>query len=213
MIVMIGGEKGGTGKTTIATNLAAYLATVGHDVLLVDADPQFNAANWAARRQGAEHPVKPVVCVQKTGDIRSTLQDQAKRYSYVIVDSGGRDSQELRSGLLAADIFYTPIRASQPDLETIPKVAKLVEQTMLYNPHLQVRSILSMASSNTFIRGELEGATEFLGDFAQVLPVSKAVIRDRKVYRDAAIEGYGVVEMDNETARAEITTLAEEIFG
>jgi chromosome partitioning protein len=213
MIVMIGGEKGGTGKTTIATNLAAYLATVGHDVLLVDSDPQCNAANWAARRQGREEPIRAVVCVQKTGDIRATLLDQAKRYSYVIVDSGGRDSHELRSGLLAADVFYTPIRASQPDLETIPTVAKLVEQTRLYNPHLQVRSVLSMASPNTFIKGEIEAAEEFLGEHASTLPVSKVVIRDRKVYRDAGIEGFGVVEMDNSTARGEITQLAEEIFG
>ena len=46
MIVLIGGEKGGTGKTTIATNLAALRAMAGRDVLLVDTDPQGSASYW-----------------------------------------------------------------------------------------------------------------------------------------------------------------------
>ncbi len=55
MIVMIGGIKGGTGKSTIATNLAAYLTNKGSDVLLLDVDPQATAYKWAVRRQ-EKHP-------------------------------------------------------------------------------------------------------------------------------------------------------------
>ena len=46
MIILFGGEKGGTGKTTLAVNLAAMRARAGYDVLLVDADRQESAAAW-----------------------------------------------------------------------------------------------------------------------------------------------------------------------
>ena len=66
MILLIGGEKGGTGKTTVATNLAALRAAAGHDVLLVDTDRQGSAAAWCQLR--AEHPQLPqVACVQLFG--------------------------------------------------------------------------------------------------------------------------------------------------
>ena len=66
MVILIGGEKGGTGKTTIATNLAALRALAGHDVLLVDTDSQGSASYWASSRD--EAGIKPrVACIQKFG--------------------------------------------------------------------------------------------------------------------------------------------------
>ena len=65
-MILIGGEKGGTGKTTLATNLAAMRALEGHDVLLIDSDPQGSANYWAQSRD--ELAIKPrVACVQKFG--------------------------------------------------------------------------------------------------------------------------------------------------
>ena len=57
MILLLGGEKGGTGKTTIATNLAALRAAAGYDVLLIDTDRQGTAAAWCQVR--AEDPRLP----------------------------------------------------------------------------------------------------------------------------------------------------------
>ena len=66
MVILIGGEKGGTGKTTIATNLAALRALAWHDVLLVDTDSQGSASYWASSRD--EAGIKPrVACIQKFG--------------------------------------------------------------------------------------------------------------------------------------------------
>ena len=64
MIILIGGEKGGTGKTTLATNLAAMRALAGHDVLLVDTDRQGSAAAWALKR-GESETKKPRVPVSR----------------------------------------------------------------------------------------------------------------------------------------------------
>ena len=80
MIVLIGGEKGGTGKTTLATNLAQMRAARGRDVLLVDTDKQESASAWASLR--AEEGIEPTItAVQKLGkNITRDLLDLAKRY-------------------------------------------------------------------------------------------------------------------------------------
>lgn len=220
-IILIGGEKGGTGKSTIATNLAVFLAGEGVDTMLLDADPQATASKWVERRNNANEAllkadpkakvVPEVHCTQKHGDILKTALDLSKRYQVVLIDAGGRDSKELRTGMAIADRMYIPIRASQADLETLPKINELVSQIKAtVNPSFEAYAILSMAPSNPMIN-EVQEAQELLSESSDI-GLGKNIIRDRKVYRDAMISGKGVVEMSNSTAKAEIQLLAEEIF-
>ncbi|OXJ06747.1 division plane positioning ATPase MipZ [Burkholderia sp. HI2500] len=209
MIVLVGGEKGGVGKSTLASNLVVHLAHHEVDVVLVDTDGQATCARFIERRDEAGiHPSVP--CVQRTGDVASTLRDLARRYQVIVVDAGGRDSRELRTALAVANLFLTPIRASQADLETLPKVNELIGLARGLNPELKAAAVLSMAPSNPVIR-EVEDARELLTEFDQ-LELADTVIRDRKVYRDALLGGRGVVELDNSQARAEIQLLAQEFF-
>lgn len=208
MIVLIGGEKGGAGKSTLATNLAAYLVTQDKDVILLDCDKQGTATKWVARRNEAGY--KEVHSAQKVGDVYKTAVDLSKRYEHVIIDAGGRDSKELRTALVAADMVYVPLKASQADLETLPVVDELINLARGMNPNLQARSILCMAPTNEMIR-EVDDAKELLTDFP-ALPLSDCIIRERKIYRDAMLLGRGVVELKNSQARAEVELLAQEIF-
>ena len=66
MLILLGGEKGGTGKTTLATNLAVQRAHHGHDVVLLDTDIQGAASYWARVRQDAGLTPR-VPCLQKYG--------------------------------------------------------------------------------------------------------------------------------------------------
>lgn len=211
MILLIGGEKGGSGKTTLASNIAAWLALKGIDLVLLDADPQATAAAWCARRR-QEHPEAPKVhSVMQRGDLFATAKDLATRYQQVIIDAGGRDSVELRSGLAAADRLYMPLKASQFDLETSTRTAALVEQARAFNRDLDAVAVISMAPTNPAIT-EAQEARELL----QELPgfrLSRSTVRERKAYRDAAREGLGVVELDNGKARAEVQLLCQEIYG
>jgi len=72
MIILLGSYKGGCGKSTLATSLAAMLAGAGGDVVLVDADKQSTASTWAADRE-ADPSLPAVACVQKYDNIRQTL--------------------------------------------------------------------------------------------------------------------------------------------
>jgi chromosome partitioning protein len=208
MIVLIGGEKGGTGKSTLCTNLACWLALARRDVMLLDADPQTTSARWVERRDEAGLPT--VHCTEKTGDVFKTARDLDARYEVVLIDAGGRDSRELRSGMVAADRMLIPLRASQADLETLPHVNDLLNLARGMNPQLKAAVILSMAPSNPVIN-EVQEARSLMANFPD-LAMSDSVIRDRKVYRDAMLEGKGVLEFDNPKASAEIESLAKEIF-
>jgi chromosome partitioning protein len=209
MIILIGSQKGGCGKSTTAVNISAELAGRGHDVVLVDSDRQCTAANWAMDRVENQALAK-VHCVQKYENIRDTLLDLDKRYEYVIVDAAGRDSRELRTGMTAAHILIVPFRPSQPDLDTLPNMQDIIIQAKDLNPDLKIFGLITMAPTNPIIHEEAD-ARECLKDYPEIKLLS-TMIRDRKVYRDAMSDGFGVVEMDNNKAKAEIKQLVVEVL-
>lgn len=209
MILLVGGEKGGVGKSTLGSNLAVVMAKRGVDVMLLDADPQGTASKWIGRRNDAGRQV--IHCAQKTGEVFATAKDLAKRYELVIVDAGGRDSKELRSAMMAADVMLMPIQASIADLETLEHMSEVISMAKSINMGLQVKAVITRAPTNPSIT-EVAEARELLADYPEI-ELAKSIIRDRKVYRDALLEGCGVVEMNNSKARAEVQLLSYEIFG
>jgi chromosome partitioning protein len=210
MIVMIGGIKGGTGKSTIATNLAAYMANNGGDVLLLDVDPQATAYKWALRRQ-ENHPDAPTVHkAQASGRVFDVIRDVSNRYEHIVIDSGGHASDAMKSAMLAAHKLYVPLRPSQADLETVGDMTTLLADVSAFNGRLRACSLISMAPTNPAIL-EAQEAREALLDIPG-LTLSGQVIHDRKIYRDAFFEGVGVVEMTTNKGTAEIQLLAQEVL-
>jgi len=208
MILLVGSQKGGSGKSTIAVNLCASLARNGHNVLLVDADRQATAENWATDREENKSLVS-VSFVQKYDDITNTVLDLNKYYDYIIIDAAGRDSKELRTGMLAADVLLIPFRPSQPDLDTLPNVVSIIDQAKEINEKLKVFAVLSMAPTNPIVK-EIGEAKEYLANYPEITLLD-SVIRDRKVFRDAMSFGKGVSEMNNTKAKLEIDALLKEL--
>lgn len=209
MIILVGSQKGGPGKTTIAINLAVELAHRGHDVCLVDADSQRSAARWHADRVEQGHQ-PAIACVEKLGSVHSTLADLDKRYDVVIVDVAGKDSQEMRTGMAAADMLVVVTRPSQLDLDTFEHLSEVIQQALDFNPSLDVRGAISQAPTN-WKATESKDAGEYLADYPLIKPL-RAIVHERKAYRDVIPEGLGVVEWNNGPARAEIRALAAEVM-
>lgn len=209
MIILIGSQKGGCGKSTTAVNICAELSTKGHDVVLVDADRQSTANNWAMDRS-EKKDLPTVHCIQKYDNIRDTLLDLDTRYEYVVVDAAGRDSRELRTGMTAANILIVPFRPSQPDLDTLPNMQEIIVQAKDLNPTLKVYGLITMAPTNPIISEEKD-ARDCLDDYPEI-ELLDTMICDRKCYRDAMSDGLGVIEMNNAKAKAEITKLIAGIL-
>lgn len=213
MIVVIGGEKGGTGKTTIATNLAQLRTAEGHDVLLVDADKQGSAYSWASLRE--ENEISPTVHkVEKTGkNITKDLQDLADRYDDLIIDTGGRDTPELRASLLVADVLYIPIQASQFDIWSLEKMEELVSECQMINEDLQAFTVLNRASTNPNV-GEVAEAEEIVAE-SEVVLFSGGILRERIAFRKASSAGMGVKEYHPQDTKAvnELDALYTKVYG
>ena len=212
MIVLIGGEKGGTGKTTIATNLAAMRAISGHDVLLVDTDKQGSASAWSAIRDMHDVKVR-IPSIQKFGsNLASDIRDFKNRYEDIIIDAGGKDSIELRSAMTVADFMYIPIQASQFDIWTLGIINELVSQANGFNPNLKPYVLINRATTNPIIK-EVEEAKSVLTDFEN-LSLSSLMLKERISYRKAAKSGLAVVELEKQEAKSvlEITMLYKEVF-
>lgn len=206
--VLIGHAKGGVGKSTVATNLAVALAHQGRDVLLVDADRQCTSTMWAHERAQSNAAIQ-VPAVQVSGDVRPALQDLGRRYDDLIVDVSGRDSTELRTAMIVANVLLVPTRPSQADLWVLQQLSEMVSDVQVLNESLQTRAVINMAPHNT---AEGKEARHMFDDFP-MFRLTETVLYDRKVYREAMTAGAGVIELGNAKAAAEMTALAGEFFG
>ena len=211
-IVLIGGEKGGPGKTTIAVNLAVARALDGHDVLLVDTDLQGSASDWISARDGSG--VLPrISSVQKFGKgLARELEDLAERYGDIIVDAGGRDSVELRAAMTKADIMVAPIQASSFDLWTLRRLDELVRQAQGFNEKLRVIILISRASTNTFI-SDTRDAADLVSEYEN-FSLAYHPIRERISFRRSVGQGMGIIEYRpiDKKAIKEINSLYKEIY-
>jgi len=212
VIILVGGEKGGTGKTTLATNLSALRAAESKDVLLIDTDQQSSASYWCGTRD--ENNITPrISSVQYFGKgFIAQLKDLARRYDDLIIDAGGRDSTELRDALLIANIAIIPLSPSQYDVWTLSRMNELVEKSVSFNPELHVLLVLNRASANPSIK-ETNEAKSVLENFND-LNLSKTIIRDRIAFRKSVPNGMAINEQTpiDQKALKELTILYKEVF-
>jgi chromosome partitioning protein len=212
MIILIGGEKGGPGKTTIATNLAAIRTYEMGDVLLVDTDKQPTSSYWCSLRE--DKGIKPrVSSIQKYDKaVRTEILELNKKYSDIIIDAGGRDSPELRGALLVCDKAIFPLRPSQFDLWTLGRLNTLVEIAKEINENLKAYVVINQSSPNPAVK-EAEEMKGFLDEFDNI-KLLDTVICERISFRRAALNGMAVTEYRPEDIKAnqEIMGLYKEIF-
>ena len=145
MILVIGSEKGGCGKSTLAINLVVMSAREGIDTLLVDADIQGSCNEFSQRRDELAIAPRIQVMMKQGRNLHRELADLQHRYQRIIVDTGGRDSAELRSSLLVAQKVLLPVQPTQLDLWATEKAFQVTATAQDLNSSLQTYVVITVA--------------------------------------------------------------------
>jgi chromosome partitioning protein len=211
MILVCGGIKGGSGKTTMATNLAAMRAGAGKDVLLVDADEQESATIFTAirKRDQRERPQYTSIILRES-QLRAEIDRMRSKYDDVIVDTGGRDTRSQRASLSLADVLLLPFNPRSLDIWTIENVEKLLEDMRTINPQLRAVSFLNRADP---IGSDNQDSREILSAVAGIEFAGLTIV-NRKAFGKAVALGLSVTELTkpDEKATREIMALYECLF-
>lgn len=214
MIVSICNEKGGSGKSTLATNIAINQGMVkGESLLLLDTDPQKSIATFLNIRNEEGHS-KAFDFAYKYGENLKEFLQNVDRGKDIVVDTGGRDSREMRIAIALSDIVIIPTIPSQFDVSVLDKMVNIVKMAKEQNEKLQAYIVINRASTNPFLYKKIESLKAFIEELQEdYIRLASTIIFERERYKIATQLGYGVVEMnDGNKAEQEIKNLCKEIF-
>ncbi|WP_313422415.1 ParA family partition ATPase [Moraxella sp. CTOTU49803] len=197
-------QKGGSGKTTIATHLARAYQLQGHSVLLIDSDKQGSARDW---RAADENNTTPVIGLDRTSldkDIKSL-----GKHDYIIIDGAPQATEIALAAIRASDFILIPVQPSPYDLWATANLIELIHQRIgVTEGKLKAAFVISRLIKNTKIGEEVANV---LNEFD--LPVLHSRIVQRICYPNSASLGKTVFETERSNSEAilEIQSLAEEI--
>lgn len=191
MIITIAATKGGVGKTTIATSIAAHLAQCSKRVALVDADSfQASTHKWAHYRKNKEDNLE--VILTHLPDLRDFLRDLSKKYDAVIVDAAGRDSDQMQTALKVSDLALHPTSTNMLDLQELTTIRYRVEQAQEVNPELRSVWVLNKCSTNVKLEAKTKEAYSFICEAGGV--VLNTWLHNRDAWDDVYAMGLGITE-------------------
>jgi chromosome partitioning protein len=195
-------QKGGSGKTTLATHLAVALGRNRH-VVLVDTDPQRSAAAWARTRETDT----PELVEAEASEIAITLRGiRATGAGLVIIDSMPSVASDVTSVARQADLVLIPCRPSILDLRAVGGTVALVKQQARVEALIVLNAVASRRGA-----GEATATHQARQALAQYgLPVAPTTIGYRVDLAHALAWGLSVEEFAPQSkAAAEIRTLAD----
>lgn len=182
MIMAVCNEKGGSGKTTTAVNLACRLAIDGDRAVLVDADPQRSTEVFSGNRAVSElSPLFSNVC--KTGmGLGNELKMQEANSTIVVVDTGGRDSKEMRIAMNMADFVIIPTIPSQLDLDVFERMLQVCGIAQASNPKLKILVLCNRANPNPSLKKDIKNVRNFILDFMKKNSGFEAILLDSLIF-------------------------------
>lgn len=203
-IIAVLNQKGGAGKTTLATNLARALQLGGDKVLLVDSDPQGSARDWNAAADGELLPVVGLDRATLAKDIQAIQENQ----DWLIIDGAPQIAELAVAAIKCADVILIPVQPSPYDVWACEDLVDIIKTRQeVTNGKPKAAFVISRVIKNTQLSKEIGEALEGYG-----LPVFKHFTSQRVIYPKTATTGTTVLDAEaSGEAAAEIRAIAQEL--
>jgi chromosome partitioning protein len=202
VVITVAQQKGGTGKTTLAANIAAALAP-SRRVALLDIDPQKSLGRWHALRMARPRPVITLTFSDTSGwRLPAELERLKRSHDVVLIDSPPHLDTDARVAVRAADIVLVPIQPSLPDIWAAEGTLKLAADERR-PAHLMFNRTPPTSKLRDAIAADLA---------ARGLPLLRSALGNRAGFAHAFAAGLGVTEAaPRSTAAAELRALLAEL--
>ena len=207
LIITLAHQKGGVGKSTLATNLRGYFAGGGYKTALVDIDPQGSLSKLVRTFSDQVGREPEHVIERRSFQTFADLGRLLEGYDIAVIDTPPYLSHDLEAVFDITNVVLVPCKASPLDFLAIGETLDLIRQAKAKREQLVAAVVLTMTITGTdfttSIRQELE-KTEF--------PVLKTEIGNRVAYMRSLLTANTVLGDENRKAREEIESLGKELI-
>ena len=202
-IISIINEKGGTGKTTVAANIATALHRRGQKVILVDADPQGSARDWrSASPVGANLP--DVIALDRPAMLSAIKNFDA---DYVVIDTPAKAEGMVAGCIRVSDVAILVIRPSGLDVWASAAAVKLVRQKIDVGGKIEAGFLVNCVSATTTLSKSIKS-----GEWnAYAIDQMTSTIGQRAAFASSMTDGVSVYDTHDYTARAEVDAVLNEL--
>lgn len=193
MVFSICNEKGGSGKTTLAVNLAIKLSEQGK-CLVIDLDPQKSVSAFLSFREDENLPFDFKNSNSK--ELQELIKQAKKSYANIVIDTGGRDSAEMRSAMIYSNVCVIPTIPNGLDVVVLQKMLGYLKEAKGINPNLKGIICVTKATTNPFLRYKTREFKDFIAgrnnnkDFFLL----ENIIYEREALKEAILQGRGIIE-------------------
>ena len=202
-VIAVLNSKGGSGKSTITTNLARALQLKGHRVLIVDSDPQGTARDWR-QAQTDEADMPGVVGVDRE-TLDRDIPAISHAFDYILIDGAAKLQNMLVSAVKSADLILIPVQPSAADLWAVRELVDMIKTRQeITGGRPAAAFVISRQITGTNLATEVDEALE-----GYALPIISRRTAQRVVYAEALAAGSSVLDVEPDgKAAAEIQAIA-----
>jgi chromosome partitioning protein len=213
-IIASAGQKGGSGKTTVAVALGSELHARGERVLLVDADPQQTILTWGAALTEAGRSAPAIEAMGADMLSKGRLDKAIAKHdpSYVLIDCPPGLGEVQRAALMLADVTVLPCGQSYFDGWSLARSFDLIKGAMRYRPDLIVRVLITRWQARTLLGKNAEDAiAEGEKEHDIKVPILRTKLGYRVSYQEFPGTGLSPSEYAPDPIATEINDLIAEL--